>query len=133
MAGAASIPVEGWDFSRLDGRVTEQRPSWGCQRLREQRLKATRFLGSRGAVLVADPDEPPLPFAGTAFELVASRHPATIRWSEIARVLAPGGTYFAQHVGPATAWELGWSTSSVRSPQHSGSVLPTKRASKPEP
>ena len=27
-------------------------------------------------------------------------------WSETARVLTPGGTYFAQHVGPATAYEI---------------------------
>ena len=32
--------------------------------------------------------------------------PATIWWDEIARVLRPGGTYFAQHVGPASAFEL---------------------------
>ena len=30
---------------------------------------------------------------------MTSRHPATVHWSEIARVLTPGGTYFAQHVG----------------------------------
>lgn len=34
------------------------------------------------------------------------RHPATVRWSEIARVLAPGGTYLAQHVGPGSVIEL---------------------------
>jgi SAM-dependent methyltransferase len=67
---------------------------------------ATRLLHPRGVVVVADPDEPPLPFADGAFDLVTSRHPATIHWDEIARVLAPGGTYFAQHVGPASAFEL---------------------------
>ena len=39
-----------------------------------------------------------MPFADGAFDLVTSRHPAPVHWSEIARVLAPGGTYFAQHV-----------------------------------
>ncbi len=68
--------------------------------------KATRLLGPRGVVVVADADEPPLPFADSAFELVTSRHPATVWWREIARVLTPGGTYFAQHIGPATAFEL---------------------------
>jgi SAM-dependent methyltransferase len=67
---------------------------------------ATRLLHPRGVVVVADPDEPPLPFADGAFDLVTSRHPATIWWDEIARVLAPGGTYLAQHVGPASAFEL---------------------------
>lgn len=68
--------------------------------------RATRLLHPRGVVIVADPDEPPLPFADGAFDLVTSRHPATIWWEEIARVLRHGGRYFAQHVGPASMFEL---------------------------
>ncbi|WP_313823678.1 class I SAM-dependent methyltransferase [Citricoccus sp.] len=68
--------------------------------------RATARLHPRGVVVVADPDEPPLPFADAAFDLVSSRHPATIWWDEIARVLTPEGTYLAQHVGPASAFEL---------------------------
>jgi SAM-dependent methyltransferase len=56
--------------------------------------------------VVAGSDEPPLPFAEAAFDLVTSRHPATVWWAEIARVLQPDGTYFAQHIGPETMWEL---------------------------
>jgi SAM-dependent methyltransferase len=56
--------------------------------------------------VVADPEEPPLPFADGAFDLVTSRHPATLHWAEIARVLAPGGSYFAQHVGSGTNVEI---------------------------
>jgi SAM-dependent methyltransferase len=143
---AAAVPVEGWDFSWLDGRATEQRPSWGYQRLLGGKLaaatagldiqtgggevlagagaesfpptlvategwppnlaKATALLHPLGAVVVADHEESPLPFADGAFDLVTSRHPATIHWSEIARVLAPGGTYFAQHVGGRTNVEI---------------------------
>ncbi|MFI6871683.1 class I SAM-dependent methyltransferase [Nocardia sp. NPDC050406] len=144
VAEAESVSVDGWDFSWLEGRASEERPSWGYQRRQAERLaearaaldiqtgggevlaeaekypptmvateswppnlvKATRLLHPRGVVVVADPDEPPLPFADEAFDLVTSRHPATIWWSEIARVLAPGGTYFAQHVGPASVFEL---------------------------
>lgn len=144
VAEAESVSVEGWDFSWLDGRATEQRPSWGYQRRLGERLaharaaldiqtgggevlagagplppvmaateswppnvaKATALLHPLGAVVVADPDEPPLPFADGAFDLVTSRHPATVWWPEIARVLRPGGTYFAQHVGPASVFEL---------------------------
>ena len=144
VAEAGSVSVAGWDFSWLDGRATEQRPSWGYQRLMSERLgraragldvqtgggevlagaarlpptmaateswppnvaKAARLLHPRGAVVVADSGEPPLPFADEAFDLVVSRHPVVIRWDEIARVLAPGGTYFAQHVGPASVFEL---------------------------
>lgn len=68
--------------------------------------RATQLLHPRGVVVVADPDEPPLPFGDEAFDLVTSRHPATIWWGEIARVLQHGGRYFAQHVGPASALEL---------------------------
>jgi SAM-dependent methyltransferase len=143
---AVAAPVDGWDFSWLDGRATEERPSWGYQRLLGERLasataaldiqtgggevmagagsgsfpptlvategwppnlaRATALLHPLGAVVVADPEEPPLPFADGAFDLVTSRHPATIHWSEIARVLTPGGTYFAQHVGGRTNVEI---------------------------
>ncbi|MGO4455557.1 class I SAM-dependent methyltransferase [Arthrobacter sp. RAF14] len=68
--------------------------------------KATALLHPRGVAVVADQDEPPLPFADGAFDLVTSRHPASIHWEEIARVLRPGGVYFAQHVGPASVFEL---------------------------
>lgn len=44
--------------------------------------------------------------ADGGFDLVTSRHPVSPDWSEIARVLAPGGTYLAQHVGPASGFEL---------------------------
>ncbi|MEV6570764.1 methyltransferase domain-containing protein [Streptomyces sp. NPDC051577] len=144
VAEAESVSVDGWDFSWLDGRATEQRPSWGYQKLLGERLsqvssvldvqtgggevlagagalppltvateswppnvaKATRLLHPRGAVVVADSDEPPLPFGDEAFELVSSRHPVTVWWDEIARVLTPGGTYFSQQVGPASVFEL---------------------------
>ncbi len=141
---AASVPVDGWDFSWLDGRATEQRPSWGYARSMGERMraasaaldlqtgggevlasvprlprltvategwppnvaKATRLLHPLGVAVVADPDEPPLPFADEAFDLVVSRHPVRPWWEEIARVLAPGGTYFAQHVGPYSVFGL---------------------------
>jgi len=143
---AAAVPVEGWDFSWLDGRATEERPSWGYQRLLGTKLavasaaldiqtgggevlagagaenfprtmvategwppnvaRAAALLHPLGAVVVAACDDSPLPFADGAFDLVTSRHPATVLWHEIARVLAPGGTYFAQHVGGRTNVEI---------------------------
>ncbi len=144
VAEADSASVDGWDFSWLDGRATEERPSWGYQHLLSRRLAtvsaaldiqtgggevlagagpfpptmaaveswppnaalATRLLHPRGVVVVATPDESKLPFADEAFDLVTSRHPNSIQWPEIARVLRPGGTYFAQHIGPATVSEL---------------------------
>ncbi|OBF79719.1 methyltransferase type 11 [Mycobacterium sp. 852002-51163_SCH5372311] len=144
VAEADAVSVDGWDFSWLDGRATEQRPSWGYQRLLKQRLAtvssaldihtgggevlagagpfpptmaaietwppnaaiATRRLHPLGVVVIATANEPPLPFADAAFDLVTSRHPTAVWWSEVARVLRPGGTYFAQHIGPATTGEL---------------------------
>ena len=136
--------MDGWDFSWLDGRASEQRPSWGYQRLMAERLasahaaldiqtgggevlagagklppvmaateswppnlaKATRLLRPRGVVVVADEDAPPLPFADDAFDLVTSRHPVRTYWTEIARVLEPGGTYLSQQVGPRSVAEV---------------------------
>ncbi|GAB2680066.1 class I SAM-dependent methyltransferase [Nocardia goodfellowii] len=144
VAEAESVSVDGWDFAWLEGRATEQRPSWGYQRLMSARLaevdaaldiqtgggevlagaaklprtmvateswppniaEATRLLHPLGAVVVSDADEPPLPFADNAFDLVTSRHPVRAWWAEIARVLRPGGSYLSQHVGPASVFEL---------------------------
>jgi SAM-dependent methyltransferase len=144
VAEAERTDVSGWDFSWLNGRATEERPSWGYQRLLGERLCqvnaaldvqtgggevlgglaafpatmaateswppnvaiAAARLHPRGVVVVADPDEPPLPFADDSFDLVSSRHPATVWWAEIARVLRPGGHYLAQHVGPDSNREL---------------------------
>ncbi|MEU1517351.1 methyltransferase domain-containing protein [Streptomyces sp. NPDC005811] len=68
--------------------------------------KATALLRPRGIAVVAVPETAPLPFADAAFDLVSSRHPVRPPWREIARVLRPGGTYFAQHVGPRSVHEL---------------------------
>lgn len=145
---ADAAPMSGWDFSWLEGRATEERPSWRFSRLLHERLgtvdaaldlqtgggevlaaapslprllvategwppnvaAATRLLHPRGVAVVAHddggPGSPPLPFADGAFDLVTSRHPVVPRWAEIARVLRPGGTYLAQHVGPASVFEL---------------------------
>jgi SAM-dependent methyltransferase len=144
VAEADSVSVDGWDFAWLDGRATEERPSWGYQRLISRHFAkasaaleiqtgggevlagagpfpatmaateswppnaalATALLHPLGIVVVRTPDESALPFAAEAFDLVTSRHPNSVAWSEIARVLRPGGTYLAQHVGPETVSEL---------------------------
>lgn len=144
VAEAESVSVDGWDFSWFAGRATEQRPSWGYQRLMSERLAAvsaavdlqtgggevlagaeafpptmaaveswppnaalaTQRLHPRGVVVVTTVAEAQLPFADAAFDLVVSRHPNTVWWNEIARVLRPGGTYLAQHIGPASVSEL---------------------------
>jgi SAM-dependent methyltransferase len=139
--------MEGWDFSWLNGRATEDRPSWGyvhslIARITEStavldiqtgggevfaevlagvaaprvvaateswpanvalaRKRLTRY----GAELAEVADEGELPFPDASFDLVVSRHPATVVWEEIARVLGPGGTYFSQQVGSGSNREL---------------------------
>ncbi|MEU0673197.1 methyltransferase domain-containing protein [Streptomyces sp. NPDC006172] len=68
--------------------------------------KATALLRPRGVAVVAVPEDARLPFADGAFDLVSSRHPVRPPWAEITRVLQPGGTYFAQHVGARSVFEL---------------------------
>jgi deazaflavin-dependent oxidoreductase (nitroreductase family) len=144
VAEAAAAPADGWDFTWLDGRATEQRPSWGYARLLGERMtrarstldlqtgrgqilaavpvlpgrvvateswppnvpRAAATLAPRGGSVVVAPDGGPLPFADGSFDLVVSRHPVTTPWPEIGRVLAGGGTFLAQEVGPASMLEL---------------------------
>ncbi|MDF8263248.1 methyltransferase domain-containing protein [Luteipulveratus flavus] len=144
VAEAATVDVSGWDFSWLDGRASEERPSWGYQRLLRRRFAsarsaldlqtggaevvagagplparfvateswapnlavARRALGPLGGQVVLAPDEGPLPLADASFDLVTTRHPVVTPWAEAARVLAPGGTFFSQQVGPDSAREL---------------------------
>lgn len=68
--------------------------------------RARQRLGPRGVRVVETLPDAPLPFPDGSFELVTSRHPVSPAWQEIARVLQPEGTYFAQHVGPGSALEL---------------------------
>jgi Methyltransferase domain len=144
---AMRAPIEGWDFSWLEGRATEERPPWGYARLLAGRLaeassvcdvdtgggevlaealrsterppervvateawrpnatRARERLSAAGASVVLA-ESSALPFPGATFDLVVSRHPADYDWDEIARVISPGGSYFAQHVGAASNHEL---------------------------
>ncbi len=67
---------------------------------------ARRNLAAVGASVVRVADDGELPLRPGAFDLVVSRHPVVTRWSEIARVLGPGGTYLSQQVGPGSMREL---------------------------
>lgn len=69
-----------------------------------QRARST--LGIRGVDVVEVAPGEPLPFPDSTFALVTARHPVAPDWREIHRVLRPGGSYFAQHVGPGSAFEL---------------------------
>jgi len=68
--------------------------------------RARDVLARRGVEVRQTHEDKPLPFPDQTFDLVTSRHPVRPNWTEIHRVLMPGGYYFAQHVGPASAFEL---------------------------
>jgi len=68
--------------------------------------RARELLGPRGVEVAQLRDDGSLPFPDATFELVTSRHPVRPNWAEIKRVLIPGESYLAQHVGPASAFEL---------------------------
>lgn len=86
---------------------------------------ARRDLAVHGAVVVAVADDAAFPFEPGSFDLVVSRHPTVTDWPEIARVLAPGGTYLSQQVGACTVREL---TEFMMGPQPNGGGRSTSRA-----
>jgi SAM-dependent methyltransferase len=67
---------------------------------------ARRALAPHGGTVAHVADDDPLPFDGDTFDLVSARHPVVVQWPQIARVLRPGGTYLAQHVGVGSAHEV---------------------------
>lgn len=68
--------------------------------------RARERLGPRGVEVVETSADDRIPLEDNSFQLVSSRHPVRPDWPEIHRVLEPGGHYFAQHVGPASGFEL---------------------------
>ena len=75
---------------------------------------AQRNLAPLGASVVAVGEDGDLPFPAGTFDLVVSRHPVATRWDEVARVLAPGGTFLSQEVGAGSVREL---TDAMMGPQ----------------
>jgi SAM-dependent methyltransferase len=64
---AATADVEGWDFSWLNGRASEERPSWGYARMMAKRMAAASaaldLQTGGGEVLAKVPKLPPLTIA----------------------------------------------------------------------
>jgi hypothetical protein len=67
---------------------------------------ARQRLAPLGGVVVEVGESDDLPFADGSFDLVVSRHPVTVRWDQVTRVLVAGGTYFSQQVGAGSLREL---------------------------
>ncbi|MFU8875860.1 class I SAM-dependent methyltransferase [Micromonospora sp. SL4-19] len=71
IAEGAAVPVEGWDFSWLAGRASEERPPWGYARLVGARMAtvdaALDVDTGGGEVLAEVPSPPPLLVATEAW------------------------------------------------------------------
>ncbi len=80
VAEADAAWVDGWDFSWLHGRATEERPSWGYVRLMAGRMARARVAldiqTGGGEVLATAPRLPPVTVAteGWPPNLLARRH-----------------------------------------------------------
>jgi SAM-dependent methyltransferase len=83
VAEAEAVSVDGWDFSWLDGRATEARPSWGYQRLLGSRLGSVQVAldleTGGGEVLDGCPSLPPLMVATESWPPNIGRASARLR------------------------------------------------------
>jgi SAM-dependent methyltransferase len=90
---AAAAPVDGWDFSWLDGRATEERPPWGYQRAMGERLArvsaALDLQTGGGEVLAGAPVLPPLMVATESWPPNVARATALLRPRGVAVVVDP--------------------------------------------
>jgi SAM-dependent methyltransferase len=71
VAEAEAAPINGWDFSWLDGRATEERPSWGYAELVKQRVESARMMldveSGGGEMLAALPRFPAVMVAAEGY------------------------------------------------------------------
>lgn len=112
LAGATAVlDVQTGGGEVLDFALEAMRPPPGPARRRHRGLGAQRRPGHPAAASARSPGgrlgrrrAPAL--RGRRLRHGRVRHPVEPHWDEVARVLMPGGTYFAQHVGPASVFEL---------------------------
>ncbi|WP_206791190.1 methyltransferase domain-containing protein [Amycolatopsis sp. MtRt-6] len=101
VAEASAVPVDGWDFSWLDGRATEARPSWGYQRLLGTRLGGVRAAldleTGGGEVLDGCPALPPVMIATESWPPNIARAAARLR-PRGAEIVATAGFPFRDSV-----------------------------------
>ncbi|WP_199199437.1 SAM-dependent methyltransferase [Amycolatopsis sp. CA-128772] len=101
VAEAEAVSVDGWDFSWLDGRATEERPSWGYQRLLGARLAqvetALDLETGGGEVLDGCPALPPLMAATESWPPNVARASARLRPRGVV-VVATDGIPFGDDV-----------------------------------
>ncbi|MEV7421024.1 class I SAM-dependent methyltransferase [Streptomyces sp. NPDC091212] len=93
IAEAEAVPVDGWNFSWLDGRATEERPAWGYARAMGERMaRATAALDLQtggGETLASVPERPPLTVATEGWPPNVARATALLHPRGVAVVAAP--------------------------------------------
>lgn len=99
------------DIDTGGGEVIDEAPALPARMVvtegwKPNRERARARLEPRGVTVLAAAPGTALPVDDSSFALVTARHPVSPQFHEIHRVLEPGGTYLAQHVGPASAFEL---------------------------
>jgi SAM-dependent methyltransferase len=75
---------------------------------------ARQRLAPIGGEVVEVAEDADLPFTDGTFDLVMSRHPVSVRFEEVARVLTSSGIYLSQQVGAGSVREL---TDAMMGPQ----------------
>ncbi|MEV0996978.1 class I SAM-dependent methyltransferase [Nonomuraea sp. NPDC050202] len=114
---ADTVSVAGWDFSWLDGRATEERPSWGYSRLLGERMARARaaldIQTGGGEILAGLPTLPPMTVATESWppnlRLAASRLRPRGAWvvhdDEEARLPFAGAVFdLVSSRHPVTTW-----------------------------
>ncbi|WP_369832960.1 methyltransferase domain-containing protein [Brachybacterium sp. YJGR34] len=111
LAGAVAAAQVAIDLDTGGGEVLDRCPRLAAQQhvtegWAPNAARARERLGPRGVIVHEVAPGARIPVEDGTADLVTSRHPVAPDWPEIARVLAPGGEYLGQHVGPASAFEL---------------------------
>ncbi len=105
IAEAAAAPIDGWDFTWLVGRATEERPSWRySERVAERAARASRMLDVQsggGEMLAGLAQLPPVMVATEAYPpnvVVAGRRLLPLRAHVVATQDASGALPFRGEV-----------------------------------
>lgn len=95
-AEAEAASVDGWDFSWLEGRATEERPSWGyarmlCEKLAQASVALDVSTGG-GEVLAGAPHLPPLMLATESWPPNIARAAEALRPRGVLVIADDGGS-----------------------------------------
>lgn len=129
VAEAEAAPVDGWDFSWLDGRASEQRPSWRYAHAMSERMARADVgldIQTGGGEVLAEVPR------------LAARTAATESWppnlARAAALLRPRGVPTSPSRSarrPSSSWPS--SSSDLNLPRHAAAATRTTRRPPPKP